>query len=79
MQNYVPRQRKGRSVLFAAKDGLKLSAAEDRDDLGWSRYAIDELDIIEVPGDHYSIVKPPHVGILAEKLIAKLAGDARSQ
>ena len=77
IQNYVASPRRGKSVLFAAQNGLKLklAAAENSDDLGWSRYAVDQLDVVEVPGDHYSILKPPHVGVLAEKLAAKLSGQ----
>ena len=71
---YVPRRRIGGAVLFAAEDGLKVTDANSRGDLGWCRYAAGPLEVVDVPGDHYSMVKPPHVNVLAQKLSARLSG-----
>lgn len=35
---------------------------------GWSQYAKGAVDVISVPGDHISMLKPPHVQTLAEQL-----------
>lgn len=41
-------------------------------DLGWHEHAEGGLDLQALPGDHYSIVIEPHVGVLAEELRHRL-------
>lgn len=65
---YTPRPNDSRSVLFAAKEGLRASTNEPDGDLGWKQFARGRLEIHEVPGDHYTMVAPPHVRVLAKKL-----------
>lgn len=38
------------------------------EDLGWGRYSREPVDVITVPGDHYSMLNPPHVFALAKKI-----------
>ncbi|TIR16623.1 MAG: amino acid adenylation domain-containing protein [Mesorhizobium sp.] len=66
--DYTPRPNDSRSVLFAAKKGLRTSTNEPNGDLGWKQFARARLEIHEVPGDHYTMVAPPHVRVLATKL-----------
>jgi len=40
---------------------------------GWSRFSTEPIEVHQVPGHHYTIVREPHVRILAEKLGACLA------
>ncbi|MER8691071.1 amino acid adenylation domain-containing protein [Mesorhizobium sp. M1136] len=68
LREYTPRVNDSRSVLFAAKKGLRTSTNEPDGDLGWKQFASARLEIHEVPGDHYTIVAPPHVRVLATKL-----------
>lgn len=68
LRDYTPRPNDSRSVLFAAKKGLRISTNESNSDLGWKHFARGGLQIHEVPGDHYTMVAPPHVSILAKKL-----------
>ena len=40
---------------------------------GWSRLSTVELDVREVPGDHLTMLREPHVSALAEILRERLA------
>jgi thioesterase domain-containing protein len=53
---------------------LRAGPAEDpRDDaVGWRRYAPSGVTVREIPGDHYSVLKQPHVRALSEELKACL-------
>ncbi|MER9121207.1 amino acid adenylation domain-containing protein [Mesorhizobium sp. M0954] len=68
LREYTPRFNDSRSVLFAAKKGLRTFTNEPDGDLGWKQFARARLEIHEVPGDHYTMVAPPHVRVLATKL-----------
>ncbi|ESZ19950.1 hypothetical protein X734_31850 [Mesorhizobium sp. L2C084A000] len=68
LRDYVPRRNDSRSVLFVAKKGLRISTNQPDGDLGWKQFARGHLEIHEVPGDHYTMVAPPHVSVLAKKL-----------
>jgi len=37
-------------------------------DLGWSELVTGDIEIHPIPGDHFSILKEPHVRVLAKKL-----------
>ncbi len=39
---------------------------------GWGAVALGGCDVIEVPGDHASMLRPPHVEVLGERLTAAL-------
>ncbi|NBD08852.1 amino acid adenylation domain-containing protein [Corallococcus silvisoli] len=66
---YEPPQASGPFTLFEAEDS--------RWDHGWEAFAPGRLDLEKVPGDHYSFLKSPHVGVLAAKLREALAGAQR--
>ncbi|MER8996068.1 amino acid adenylation domain-containing protein [Mesorhizobium sp. M0678] len=68
LRDYIPRPNDSRSVLFAAQSGLRVSTNQPNGDLGWKQFARGRLEIHEVPGDHYTMVAPPHVSVLARKL-----------
>ncbi|KUM23176.1 hypothetical protein AU467_34050 [Mesorhizobium loti] len=68
LRHYTPRPNDSRAILFAAKKGLRLSSNQPDGDLGWKHFARGRLEIHEVPGDHYTMLAPPHVSILAKKL-----------
>jgi thioesterase domain-containing protein len=46
--------------------------AEGTDDLGWSRYATGRVTVVEVPGDHLSLLRPPAVTEVGRQLAARL-------
>ncbi|RZS39249.1 phthiocerol/phenolphthiocerol synthesis type-I polyketide synthase D [Herbihabitans rhizosphaerae] len=72
-ERYQPRPYGGRVVLLRATDPHPLTTTLDsrylRDDeaLGWDDLCAD-LRVIRVPGDHVSMIDPPHVAVLADRL-----------
>ena len=78
MAAYEPRHYEGAVVLFRARDGFPTAAmhparrVEHRFDeraMGWDRHC-PNLSIVDVPGDHYSMVLAPHAQSLAEAMNA---------
>jgi thioesterase domain-containing protein len=65
LSRYEPRPYAGRSVLFSAQGGR---SGRDR---RWKTLCA-KLDIEPVPGDHYSMLREPHVQALAERLDRRL-------
>jgi thioesterase domain-containing protein/aryl carrier-like protein len=70
MQAYRPRPYTGRVTLFQAGDRPLEAAGET---LGWEAVAAGGVTLRVVPGDHYTIVRQPHVVMLANELRASLA------
>jgi thioesterase domain-containing protein len=57
--------------LRATKSGLDELARHPhahRDDWGWGHIVGDRVEIITLPGDHYSVLQSAHVGALAAKM-----------
>jgi thioesterase domain-containing protein len=65
MNAYIPRTYDGRITLFKAGFRPALDAT-----LGWGTLARGGVDVQEVSGSHLTLVKQPHVQILAERLKA---------
>jgi thioesterase domain-containing protein/acyl carrier protein len=70
MRQYVPKVYAGRVTLFRAR--VRPLLRPRADDLGWGRLAGGGLEIIPVPGNHETMLKPLHVAELAEALSAQL-------
>ncbi len=72
-ERYTPARHDGRVVLLRARDPHPLTTALDPrylrtdDALGWDEYC-GALEVVRVPGDHVSMIDPPHVAVLAERL-----------
>jgi amino acid adenylation domain-containing protein len=65
MQNYVVKPYPGRVTLFAANE----PANADRDSsLGWGKLATGGVEIHTIAGDHFAIIRSPHVEALAKRL-----------
>jgi thioesterase domain-containing protein len=62
-KRYTPRPYPGRVVLFRA-DSRRLEALADPT-LGWDALAIGGVTVHVVPGDHYTMLRSPGVGVLA--------------
>jgi thioesterase domain-containing protein/acyl carrier protein len=78
MQRYQPQPYAGRVTLFRA--GVRAPADAADPTLGWSALAADGVALHVIPGDHYTIVRPPQVQLLAEQLSACLeAAQADAQ
>ena len=65
LRSYVPNHYHGHAALFKTEERL---VADDQDPtLGWGK-VIPALELHSVPGNHYTIVREPHVKVLAERL-----------
>lgn len=76
MVRYRPRPYTGRVLLFRSREGFPMQTAHPRrrvrhqfhsPSLGWDRFCGD-LRIIDVPGDHFTMVLPPQVDTLASAM-----------
>ena len=65
---YSPQRYPGTITLFRAVD----QSIHIEDDLGWGRYSDREVQVIDLPGNHMTILRQPHVQRLAEQLRAQL-------
>ena len=57
----------GKLALFRSAYAKELYA--DDPTLGWSLVADSEVEILDVPGDHNTMLQPPQISILAQKLV----------
>ncbi|HKV37021.1 MAG TPA: amino acid adenylation domain-containing protein, partial [Pyrinomonadaceae bacterium] len=64
LRAYVPGVYAGRVTYFRAV-GNDASNPEDMPN-GWHELALGGVDVYQLPGDHYSILKQPHVDALAQ-------------
>jgi len=65
-RRYSPRVYPGRVTLFRAREQPERYGRDPQ--LGWGGMAAGGLDIHDVPGDHYTMWREPHVRVLAERL-----------
>lgn len=81
-ERYAPERYDGRVLLLRAQDPHPLTTTLDPrylrtdDTLGWDEYCPD-LEVARVPGDHVSMIDPPHVTALAAELAARLGVGVR--
>jgi amino acid adenylation domain-containing protein len=64
MRNYVPRIYPGEIALFKAMD----HSSNGSQDYGWKAFAGSGVDAQQIPGDHFSLMREPHVRSLAQRL-----------
>ena len=70
--DYRPQAFAGRLTLLRAEDG-RLTAQEKNDPTGgWGSLASDGVEVLAVPGDHFTLLREPHVRIVAEWLRASI-------
>ncbi len=67
---YEPPVAEGRPVLFVARDRGVEGAADPL--FGWGGLATEEVEVVEVPGDHTTLFEPPYVQGLASELRRRL-------
>ncbi|MFF3820964.1 SDR family NAD(P)-dependent oxidoreductase [Streptomyces bluensis] len=76
-ERYRPQPYPGHVVLYRAQEAQQLTAALDpryvrgEADLGWAPLC-PSLEVVPVPGDHLSLIDPPHVEVIARHLITSL-------
>ena len=68
LRTYVPLGYPGRVTLFCAS----LRQASGDSTLGWGRLATGGVEVHPVPGDHYTMLREPHVRILASRVASAL-------
>ncbi|MFP2932552.1 thioesterase domain-containing protein, partial [Pyxidicoccus sp. 3LG] len=73
MKHYTPAPLAGRVAMLRASD-----EPEETPDRGWSALASGGLVLHDVPGNHYSVLRAPHVRGLAERLVALLEEARRN-
>ena len=74
-RSYAPQVYPGRVTLFKAGE-RPVEPARDRD-LGWGGLSAGGVEVHEVPGNHYTMLRQPNVQVVAERL--KLCLDAARQ
>jgi len=71
-RKYQPKSFSGRVVLLKAEEPYVISGVDDplifHPNLGWEQVCTQKIEVVEVPGDHDSMVFQPHVVTLAERL-----------
>ncbi|WP_045055626.1 non-ribosomal peptide synthetase [Aliterella atlantica] len=69
---YVPQKYSGAIALFTS------NSFKDKHDptLGWSQIAASGVEVHNIPGNHLSMLKQPHIQVLAEKLYQYLAKNS---
>ncbi|RYZ35737.1 MAG: non-ribosomal peptide synthetase, partial [Myxococcaceae bacterium] len=67
---YRPQPYTGPLVLFRSSDPGKDPLAQEQ---SWRQVAPDHLEVQDLPGDHYSLLRAPHVQTLATRLKARWA------
>jgi acyl transferase domain-containing protein/thioesterase domain-containing protein len=66
MLKYVPQVYSSQIVIFKAHDSI--SSELSNQTLGWEELSSEPLEVVNVPGDHYTMLRLPHIQVLAEKL-----------
>jgi thioesterase domain-containing protein/acyl carrier protein len=72
-EKYRPNYYPANIYLFRATD-ISITESHIPYELGWKDKS-DDLEIIEVPGNHFSFIVDPHVDVLAQNLRQLLRGD----
>lgn len=67
VHHYRPSKFSGKITLVRPKDQMKTSDLFDDNALGWEQFA-DEIEVLQVPGDHAGMLRSPAVDKIAEFL-----------
>ncbi|MCQ4079718.1 SDR family NAD(P)-dependent oxidoreductase [Streptomyces sp. RB6PN25] len=76
-EHYQPQPYAGHVVLYRAQEAQVLTTALDprylryETDLGWAPLC-PSLEVVPVPGDHLTMIDPPHVTVIARHLVTSL-------
>jgi phthiocerol/phenolphthiocerol synthesis type-I polyketide synthase D len=71
--DYRPQIYAGKVLLLRAQYAMPIGAQKKRAaDLGWQQYTEQPVEVVAVPGDHVTMMRPPHVNVLAASLAAYL-------
>lgn len=64
--SYVPQLYPYQVTLF--KSGIQSKTAYQDSSLGWEQFALGGVEVHQIPGNHLTMLRKPHVQVLAEKL-----------
>jgi amino acid adenylation domain-containing protein len=67
--HYKPKPYVGRITVFLSDEEANVSKSLRE---GWATLAAGDLEMIVVPGDHYTMVEEPHVRVLAKRIKERL-------
>ncbi|MDO8883145.1 amino acid adenylation domain-containing protein [Pseudotabrizicola sp.] len=73
VQAYEVRPIRRPLTIFRAQENVFDSPESARDGLGWASVAASGFEVIDVPGDHLSILQAPNVTVLADHLSRLMA------
>jgi thioesterase domain-containing protein/acyl carrier protein len=68
MNNYHPKPYPGKVLLVRAMDNDDFVETNGDRDWGWHKLAQGGVDVVDVPGDHLSVLAEPNVGSLAAEI-----------
>jgi thioesterase domain-containing protein len=71
LARYAPAPYEGRVTLFRVRGGNGLFTTQEPEK-GWRQLARGGLDVVVVPGDHVSLMRPPAVERLAAEIRARI-------
>jgi len=66
--NYVPQAYPGRVNLFRTK--VQSNIAEEDSSMGWDKLAVGGTEVHHIPGNHLTMLRKPHIQVLAAQLKA---------
>ncbi len=69
-RNYNMEPFNGKVYLYKAQ--ICVHYVYDNEFLGWKKYALGGVEVLNVPGDHLTMLRPPHVEVFASTLSATL-------
>lgn len=78
VRDYRPNVYDGKVTFFCAEEEV----CPEENLMGWNRLALGGVDVINVPGDHQTMIKEPHVAGLASRLeeaIQNRAGEGSGE
>jgi amino acid adenylation domain-containing protein len=65
---YIPQAYPKQITLF--KTSKKLNMAEEDSSMGWNELAVEKIEIHTIPGNHLTMLRKPHIQVLAAQLRA---------
>lgn len=75
-QGYEPQPLSVRAILISARERIRVPMYEEdaeKNAQRWSQLLDGSLTQLSVPGNHHTMLQPPHVHELAQRLLAELA------
>jgi thioesterase domain-containing protein len=66
MNNYMPGMARCRIALLKASEPINYTLPEPA--MGWEGLTEDGVEVTEVPGNHFTMIREPHVRLMAERL-----------